>query len=180
LKDIEDDEILKQIADPKQEEKGFKLLMLKYQESLYWHINRMVNNHDDCNDVLQNTFIKVYKNINGFESKSKLYTWLYKIATNETITFLNKRKRKRTESIEETESVGAMTANDSVDGDQLILRLNQAVSLLPKKQKLVFNMRYYDEMTYDQISEILGTSVGGLKASYHHAVKKIEKFLKVD
>lgn len=180
MKVTEDDEILKLIADPKQQEKGFKLLMMKYQESLYWHINRMVNSHEDCNDVLQNTFIKVYKNISGFESKSKLYTWLYKIATNETITFLNKRKRKRTESIEETVSIGAMTANDSVDGDQLILRLNQAVSLLPKKQKLVFNMRYYDEMTYDQISEILGTSVGGLKASYHHAVKKIESFIKED
>lgn len=178
MKVLEDAEILELVADPKHEERGFKHLMLKYQEPLYWHIRRMVKNHEDADDVLQNTFIKVYKSIKGFESKSKIYTWLYKIATNETLTFLNKRNKKRTESLEGTESVNYINATDSVDGDKLILKLNHAISLLPEKQKLVFNMRYYEEMTYDQISEVLGTSVGGLKASYHHAVKKIESFIK--
>jgi len=176
LKNLEDAEILKLIADPRQEEKGFKHLMVKYQEPLYYHIRRMVKNHQDADDVLQNTFIKVYKNVKGFESKAKIYTWLYRIATNEALTFLNKRNRKRTESIEGIESINHMIANDSVDGNLLVIKLNQAISQLPEKQKLVFNMRYYDEMSYASISEILGTSVGGLKASYHHAVKKIESF----
>lgn len=178
MKVIEDDEILTLIADPKQLDRGFKYLMVKYQEPLYWHIRRMVKSHEDTDDVLQNTFIKVYKNIKRFESKSKLFTWLYKIATNESITFLNKRKKKRTESIDEQSSLNNMATSDSVDGDELMLKLNRAISILPTKQKLVFNMRYYDEMTYDQISAVLGTSVGGLKASYHHAVKKIESFIK--
>lgn len=178
MKVREDDEILNLLADPQQEEKGFKLLMNKYQKPLYWHIRRMIGNHDDANDVLQNTFIKVFKSINRFESKSKLYTWLYKIATNETITFINKQKRKQTEAIDNNEKAYHLKAVDSVDGDELIKRLKTAISLLPEKQKMVFNMRYYDEMTYDQISQILGTSVGGLKASYHHAVKKIENFFK--
>lgn len=138
----------------------------------------MVENHDDTNDILQNCFIKVYRSIKGFESRSKLYTWLYKIATNETITFLNKRKRKRTESIDNVASVNNMTASRDIDSNQLLIKLKQAIGLLPEKQKLVFNMRYYDEMTYEQISDVLGTSVGGLKASYHHAVKKIESFIK--
>lgn len=178
MKVQEDDEILKLLADPKKEEQGFKILMKKYQEPLYWHIRRMVGSHDDANDVLQNTFIKVYKNINRFESKSKLYTWLYKVATNESITFINKLKRKKTETLDHDDRVYHLKADDPIDGEQIIKRLKTAISSLPEKQKMVFNMRYYDEMTYDQISQTLGTSVGGLKASYHHAVKKIEAFFK--
>lgn len=178
MKIPEDAEILILIEDPEQEEKGFKHLMTKYQEPLYWHIRRIVKNHQDADDVLQNAFIKVYKNIKSFESKAKIYTWLYRIATNEALTFLKKKNRKRTEPIEEIETVKQMSAIDSVDGDQLVEKLNQAISQLPEKQKLVFNMRYFDEMPYTSISKVLGTSVGGLKASYHHAVKKIESFFR--
>lgn len=178
LKFSEDDEILSLLADPKQEEQGFKLLMAKYQEPLYWHIRRMVDVHEDADDLLQNTFIKVFRYIKKFENKSKLYTWLYKIATNETITFLNKQKKNRTTSIESNDRIHHLKANESVDGEKVIEKLKMAIETLPEKQKLIFNMRYYDELTYDQISEILGTSVGGLKASYHHAAKKIETFFR--
>lgn len=178
MKVNEEDEILKLLADPKKEEKGFKLLMTTYQEPLYWHIRRMIGTHEDANDVLQNTFIKVFKSINRFESKSKLYTWLYKIATNESITFINKQKRKKTEAIDDNEKAFHLKADEILDGDKIIRRLKAAISKLPEKQKMVFCMRYYDEMTYDQISQTLGTSVGGLKASYHHAVRKIEAFFK--
>ncbi len=177
MKVPEDDEILELIADPSDQERGFKLMMVKYQKPLYWHIRRMVKEHEDANDVLQNTFIKVYKNIERFESKSKLYTWLYKIATNESITFLNKKKRIKTESLETAELVKESKAVDSQDGDLIIKKLNSAIDKLPEKQRMVFSMRYFDEMTYNQISEMLGTSVGGLKASYHHAVKKIETLI---
>lgn len=174
---VEDEEILGLLADPKTEEKGFKMLMLKYQESIYFHIKRMVHIHEDANDLLQNTFIKVYKNIHKFEQKAKLYTWIYTIATNETKTFLKKRTKKRTNSLDD-EYVMEQEAKQEVDGDEIIMKLNSAIETLPEKQKQVFNMRYYDEMTYDQISAMLGTSVGGLKASYHHAVKKIEAHIK--
>lgn len=173
----EDDQILKLLADPQNEEKGFKMLMLKYQEPVYFHIRRMVQIHEDADDVLQNTFVKVYKNIHKFEQKSKLYTWIYKIATNESISFLNKRNKKRTKPID-GEDVQQLHAQRDVDGQVVLQKLKAAIDQLPEKQKLVFNMRYYDEMTYDQISEVLGTTVGGLKASYHHAVKKIESYIK--
>lgn len=178
MKTSDDEEILSLLNDPKQEERGFKLLMAKYQQPLYWHIRRMVDIHEDADDLLQNTFIKIFRNIKKFESKSKLYTWMYKIATNETITFLNKQKKKRTTPIESDDGIKHLKADDNVDGDLIIENLKMAIETLPNKQKLIFNMRYYDELTYDQISEILGTSVGGLKASYHHAAKKIESFLR--
>jgi RNA polymerase sigma-70 factor (ECF subfamily) len=160
-------------------EQGFRWLVLKYQDRLYGHIRRMVNEHDDANDVIQNTFIKVFKNIKKFEGNAQLYTWLYRIATNETITFLNKKKRKATTSIDDGDlnMANQLTADSYFDEKKAQSKLEGAIKLLPEKQKLVFNMRYFDEMSYKEISNILETSVGGLKASYHHAVKKIEHFL---
>lgn len=172
----EDDHILRLLADSQNAEKGFKMLMHKYQKPIYYHIKGMVQMHEDANDLMQNTFIKVYKNISKFEQKSKLYTWIFTIATNETRTFLKNKAKKRTIALE-NEKVMEQRARQEVDGDQVIKKLNSAVEQLPEKQKQVFNMRYYNEMTYAQMSEILGTSIGALKASYHHAVKKIESHI---
>ena len=161
-------------------EKGFKLLMLKYQERLYWQIRRLVLEHEDANDVIQNTLIKVFRNIQKFKGDSQLYTWMYRIATNEAITFLNKKQKKTTTSIdsEELNISNRLKADVYFDGDEAQIRLQQALVGLPEKQRLVFNMRYYEEKSYQDISDILGTSVGALKASYHHAVKKIELHIK--
>lgn len=175
-----DDKILRLISKPQTSESGFRLLMNEYQERLYYHIRKMVVHHDDANDVLQNCLIKVYRNIHNFEGKSKLYTWLYRIATNETITFINKKKRKSTASIDEEEShlSNSLKADQYFEGDQIQAHLQKALQKLPEKQRIVFNLRYFEEMGYKEMSEILGTSVGALKASYHHAVKKIENHFK--
>jgi RNA polymerase sigma factor (sigma-70 family) len=161
-------------------ERGFRLLMNKYQERLYWHIRRMAGDHEDANDVLQNCFIKIYRNIQSFEGKSKLYTWLYRIATNETITYLKRRNKKKSVSMddEELNLSNRLEADTFFDGDQALKILHRVIALLPEKQQLVFNMRYFDEMPYQDMSDVLDTSVGALKASYHHAVKKVEKHLK--
>jgi len=175
-----DQQILHLLQNEKKMEQGFRLLMVTYQERLYAHIRRMVHEHEDANDVLQNTFIKVFRSIEKFKGNSQLYTWLYRIATNETITFLNKKKKKATTSIddEELDMANRLSADTYFDGENAQKSLQRALESLPEKQKLVFNMRYYDEMPYQAISEVLETSVGALKASYHHAVKKIEQFLK--
>jgi len=180
VKEISDSQILSLLETEAQYEKGFRLLMEKYQERLYWHVRRMVTTHEDADDVIQNVFIKVYKNIHRFEAKSKLYTWLYRIATNETLTFLKKRNKTQTDSIdnEDLNIENRLTADTYFDGDEVQKRLKYALSTLPEKQRLVFNLRYYDEMPYKQISEVLETSVGALKASYHHAVKKVESYFK--
>ena len=160
-------------------EQGFRYLVLKYQERLYLHIRRMVKEHHDANDVLQNTFVKVFKNIQRFERNAQLYTWLYRIATNETLTFLKKRKRKQTTSIDDQEldMANRLSADSYFDEEKAQAHLEKALKTLPEKQKLVFNLRYYEEMPYQEISNILDTSVGALKASYHHAVKKVEAHL---
>lgn len=154
--------------------------MEKYQERLYWHVRRMVIEHDDANDVMQNCMVKVFRNIGNFEKRSQLYTWLYRIATNEAITFMKKRKRKQALSLDEEESGVAdrLEADSYFDGDKVQVLLQQAIDVLPEKQKQVFLLRYYQEMPYQEMSEVLDTSVGALKASYHHAVKKIELHLK--
>lgn len=158
-------------------ERGLKLLMDKYQAPLYRQLMRMTGNHDDANDLLQNCFIKAYRHIGQFEGKSKLSSWLYRIAANEAITFLNSAKRRATDSMQAHEHLSAsMQADAPIDADALQERLRSAISLLPEKQKLVFSLRYYEEMPYEEMSKTLGTSVGALKASYHHAVKKIEDF----
>lgn len=180
VQEISDNHILALLQEEVQFEKGFRLLVQKYQERLYWHIRRMVHVHEDTDDVLQNTFIKVYRNISKFQHKAKLYTWIYRIATNETITFLNKRKKISTASIdnEAYDLNNQLQADSYMDGDQAQRQLKKAIAMLPEKQQLVFNMRYYDEIPYKEMANILETSVGGLKASYHHAVKKIERFFK--
>ncbi len=153
--------------------------MSQYKERLYWHIRKIVISHDDADDVLQNTFIKVYRNINNFKAESKLYSWMYRIATNESITFINKRAKQNAVDVNDMQYKLAenLEADVYFDGDEMQLQLQKAIAILPQKQQLVFNMKYFDDMKYKDISEILETSVGALKASYHHAVKKIEKFL---
>ncbi|HWV67966.1 RNA polymerase sigma factor [Chitinophaga sp.] len=161
-------------------EKGFTLIIRKYQERLYWHIRRMVMDHDDANDVLQNVFIKVWKNLENFREDAQLYTWLYKIATNESLTFLEQQKRKTAVSLSEVETglSNKLRADPQFDPNKLEWKLQRAILSLPDKQRLVFNLRYYDEMPYEEMSKVLDTSEGALKASYHHAVRKIEEFIR--
>ena len=174
-----EEEIVEQLHKQETCRTAFGRVIEHYSEQLYWHIRRMVVDHDDANDVLQNTFIKAWTNIDNFRGDAKLSTWLYKIAINESITFVNKKKVMNQLSIDDDESflVNQLESDEWFDGDQAQIDLQKAIARLPEKQRLVFNLRYYDEMKYDQMSEILGTSEGALKASYHHAVKKIEQFL---
>jgi RNA polymerase sigma factor (sigma-70 family) len=178
--DISDEQVLDLLANPDTNEKGFRHLMEKYQERLYWHIRRLVTDHEDANDVLQNCFIKVYRNIRGFKGNSKLYTWLYRIATNESITFMKKKNRRAAASLDDAGCSLAeqLEADPYFNGDETQRRLQEAFRRLPEKQRIVFNLRYFEEMPYRDMSDILGISVGGLKASYHHAVKKIEHYFR--
>lgn len=160
--------------------KAFNVLVSLYQERLYWQIRSIVLNHDDADDVLQNTFIKIFKNIEGFKGDSQLFSWMYRIATNEALTFIKQRAKLQglTDSDYQAKVVGNLQADVYFEGDEIQLKLQKAIATLPEKQKLVFNMKYFQELKYEEISEILETSVGGLKASYHLAVKKLEAFLK--
>jgi RNA polymerase sigma-70 factor (ECF subfamily) len=171
--------VVEQLHDPKLCKSAFSKVIEHYSSQLYWHIRRMVIDHDDANDVLQNTFLKAWTSIDNFRGDAKLSTWLYKIAINESITFVNKKKVINQLSIDDDDSflVNQLEGDQWFDGDQAQINLQKAIASLPEKQRIVFNLRYYDEMKYDQMSEILGTSEGALKASYHHAVKKIEQFL---
>ena len=173
---ITDNEILAKIKLPEEKEEGFRVLMSTYKKQLYYHIRRYVSNHEDANDILQNTFLKVWVSIEQFRGDSSLYSWLYRIASNESITYINKTK-KRNEIGLETQSIGEKGTADSLDSNDLIERLEKAIAILPDKQKQVFILRYYDEMPYEKMSEILETSIGALKASYFHAVKKVEQFV---
>lgn len=168
------------LRDPSQARKAFGEAIRAYTEPLYWQIRRLVDNHDDANDLLQNTFMKAWQSLENFRGDARLSTWLHKIAINESLTFLEREKRRQTLSLDDPESSAStrIEADTMIDGDALALKLRKAVAMLPEKQRLVFNMRYFDEMKYEDISEIVGTSVGALKASYHHAVKKIEDFLR--
>ena len=156
--------------------------MTLYKERLYWHIRKIVISHDDTDDVLQNTFIKVYRNIEGFKGNSKLFSWMYRIATNEAITFINQRARRAQMGSEEFQqhAVQNLKADTYFEGDEIQRKLQQAIATLPTKQQLVFNMKYFDDLKYKDMSEILETSEGALKASYHLAVKKIESYLTSD
>ncbi len=178
--DMADDQIVALLKTPGSAERGFRLLLHKYQERLYWHIRRLVVDHEDTNDVLQNCLLKIFKNIDSFEGKSQLFTWLYRIATNEALTFMEGRRRKSTESLSDHEGVLAnrLQAAGHFNGDEAQRQLQSALQHLPDKQRAVFNLRYFDEMSYEEISSVLDTSVGALKASYHHAVKKIENYFK--
>ncbi|QXP74184.1 RNA polymerase sigma factor [Tenacibaculum sp. AHE15PA] len=168
------------LQNSKTKEVAFKQLLSLYKERLYWHIRKIVVSHDDADDVLQNTFIKIFKNIDTFKNDSKLYSWMYRIATNESITFLTKRAKEKNVDITDYQQqlVSTLDSDHWFTGDEIQLILQQAIATLPQKQQLVFNMKYFDEMKYTQISEILETSVGALKASYHIAAKKIAHFIK--
>jgi len=175
----EDEEILSKFRDEKTRNEAFNMLLKKYQQKIYWHVRRMVINHDDADDLTQDIFIKVWKNLPGFRNDAQLYTWMYRIATNECITFLNKKKQKNNISLDDVdfELADTLSSSDQFTGDQIQLKLQQAILTLPDKQRLVFNMKYFDDMKYEEMSEVLGTSVGALKASFHLAVKKIEAFV---
>ncbi len=176
---IDDDKILEDLRNPQTVRKGFSNLVSEYSERLYWQIRKLVLSHDDANDILQEVFIKAWTNIDNFRGDAKLSTWLYRIAINESITFLNKRRNQNNISIDDDNSflIHTLESDEYFDGDEAQLLLQKAMLELPEKQRLVFQMKYFDEMKYDDMSEILGTSVGALKASFHHAVKKVEKFL---
>ena len=175
-----EEEILEQLRNPDTQRQGFAHLVNEYSERLYWQIRKMVYSHDDANDILQDVFIKAWLNIEKFRGDAKLSTWLYKIAINESITFINRSKAKLNLSIDDTDSflIDKLEGDEYFDGDEAQLLLQKAIVTLPEKQRLVFQMKYFNEMKYDEMSDILGTSVGALKASYHHAVKKVESFLK--
>ena len=167
------------LQDPTRQREAFERIVRTYSEQLYWQIRRLVLSHDDANDILQNTFIKAWTNIDYFRGDAKMSTWLYRIALNESLTFLNKQRANSQLSIDDTdtEMLNKLESDPYFDGDATQKAFLKAIQSLPEKQRIVFNLKYFKEMKYEEISEILGTSIGGLKASYHHAVKKIEAFI---
>jgi len=173
-------DFIRELLNPKTQNAAFQKLLRDYQRPLYNQIRNIVLNHDDTDDVLQNTFVKVFQHLKNFKGDSKLFSWMYRIATNEAITFINQKSRRNgtTSEAMQTRIVENLKADDYFDGSEIQIKLQKAIVLLPQKQQLVFKMRYYDEIKYEDMSEILGTSVGALKASYHHAVKKIEDYMK--
>lgn len=176
---LEDKEILELFKSEKTRNTALTHLIDKYQKRLYWHIRKIVIDHDDSDDVLQNTFIKVWKGLENFREDSQLYTWIYRIATNEALTLLRQKQKANTTSLHpiEYQLSKSLESDNYFEGDEIQLKLQQAILTLPEKQRIVFNMRYYDETPYEKMSEILETSVGALKASYHIAAKKVEEFL---
>jgi RNA polymerase sigma factor (sigma-70 family) len=180
MQELSDREILDLFAKADTRNYAFNLLVRQFQQRLYWHIRRMVIDHDDADDLLQNVFIKAFHALDQFREDSKIYTWLYRIATNECITFLNNKRKRFFLPIADVErELSENLQNDAYfNGDRIQMKLQQALLTLPEKQRLVFNLKYYENMKYEDMSEILGTSVGALKASYHHAVKKIEEFMR--
>lgn len=176
---LEDKELLMLYNDPVTKERGFTAIIKKYQEKLYWHIRRMVVDHEDANDVLQNMFIKVWNGLGNFREDSQLYTWMYRIATNESLTYLEQQKKRAAVSLSDDENglSNRLKADKNFDGNKVEWKLQLAMQQLPGKQRAVFNLRYYDEMPYEEMSRVLETSEGALKASYHHAVKKIENYI---
>jgi len=177
---IAEETLVQELQKEESRAKAFEVLVNTYKERLYWHIRRIVLDHDDTDDVLQNTFIKVYRNIEKFKGDSKLYSWMYRIATNESLTFLKQKSKKLGLSDQELKErmVENLQADVYFEGDEIQLKLQKALATLPDKQKLVFTMKYFQEMKYKDIAEALDTSEGALKASYHLAVKKIETYLK--
>ncbi len=177
---LSDSELLVEFRNPVTKEKAYTLLIKKYQEKLYWHVRRMVIEHEDANDVLQNVFIRVWNGLENFREDSQLYTWLYRIATNECLTFLEQQKKRSSVSLSEVESglSNKIKADKHFDPNKLEWKLQLAIQQLPEKQRIVFHLRYYDEMPYEEMSKVLETSEGALKASYHHAAKKIEDYIR--
>jgi len=180
LTERSDQKLLMQFREPATREAAYTSIIRKYQERLYWHVRRMVVDHDDANDVLQNVFIRVWNGLQNFREDSQLYTWLYRIATNESLTFLENQKKRASVSLSDVESglSNKIKADRHFDANKLEWKLQLAIQQLPEKQRIVFTLRYYDEMPYEEMSRVLETSEGALKASYHHAVKKIEDYIK--
>lgn len=178
--DINDRDLITSLKDESTRERAFQTLVKKYQERLYWHIRKIVINHEDTDDVLQNTFVKVWRSINNFREESSLYTWLYRIATNESLTLLHTNKKRSLMPMNDASEflMNNLASDPYFEGDEIQKRLQEAILQLPEKQRIVFNMKYFDEMKYEDMSQILDTSVGALKASFHHAVKKVEEFIK--
>lgn len=178
----DEQEFIDQLLHPKTQNQAFEKLIKDFQKPLYFHIRSIVLNHDDTNDVLQNVFIKVFRNLKNFKGESKLFSWIYRIATNEAITFINQKAKKNNISSPEyaQKEIDNLQADTYFDGDAAQLKLQKAIHLLPEKQQLVFKMKYFQELKYEEISAILGKTVGGLKASYFHAVRKIEDYMNTD
>jgi RNA polymerase sigma-70 factor, ECF subfamily len=176
---LSDQELIGNLKNESTRNEAFSHLVNKYQERLYWHIRKIVLNHDDSDDVLQNTFLKVWKNMDSFREESSLFTWIYRIATNESLTFVNSQKRSQSIPFQDVSDYlkNRLEADEYFDGSDIQKKLQQAILTLPEKQRLVFNMRYFDEIPYQEMSEILDTSVGALKASFHHAAKKVEEYI---
>ena len=176
---MEEKDFIQKLLNPKTQIEAFQILLSQYQRPLYHHIRNIVLNHDDADDVLQNTFIKVFQHLKGFKGDSKLFSWMYRIATNEAITFINQKAKRNGTTSEalQRKIVKNLKADSFFDGTEIQIKLQKAIVTLPEKQQLVFKMKYFEEMKYEDMSEILGTSVGALKASYHHAVKKIENYV---
>jgi len=176
---IEEKIFIEELLNPKTQNKAFQTLLQHYQKPLYHHIRSIVLNHDDADDVLQNTFVKIFRYLKSFKGDSKLFSWMYRIATNEAISFLNQKAKKHNSTSEAIQAkiIDNLEADVYFDGNEIQIKLQKAIVLLPEKQQLVFKMKYFEELKYEEISNILGTSVGGLKASYHHAVKKIEEYM---
>lgn len=174
-----EEQLLEELRDPRTSRQGFAKLVSEYSERLYWQIRKMVLSHDDANDILQDVFVKAWMNLENFRGEAKLTTWLYRIAINESITFLNKKRNQNHIPLDDDDSflLNTLESDEYFDGNEAQKLLQKAILTLPEKQRLVFQMKYSEEMKYEDMSDILGTSVGALKASYHHAVKKIEKFL---
>ena len=179
---MEDKVLIEKFSDRESRNFGFNQLVRKYQERIYWHVRKMVIDHEDANDLVQDIFVKVFNNLDKFRQDANLYTWIYRIATNECLNFLNKKRKRFFLPIGDVESElnNKLDSSSHIDGDEVQLKLQRALLKLPDKQRMVFNMKYFDDMKYDDIAAITKTSVGALKASYHHAVKKIEEFLKDD
>jgi len=178
--DTSDLDLIADLKNEKTRDLAFQTLVNKYKERLYWHIRKMVMDHDDADDILQNTFIKVWRSVEKFREESSLYTWLYRIATNESLTFINSNKRRSMVPMNDTSEflMNNLESDVYFDGDEIQLRLQEAILKLPEKQRIVFNLKYFEEMKYEDMSQVLDTSVGALKASFHHAVKKVEEYLK--
>lgn len=179
---MQEEAFILELLNPKTQNQAFQKLLMQYQRPLYNHIRSIVISHDDADDVLQNTFVKVFQYLKTFKGESKLFSWMYRIATNEALTFLKQKARKNGISSETIQSKAIENLKSDVyfDGDEIQIKLQKAIVMLPEKQQLVFKMKYFDELKYEEIADILGTSVGALKASYHHAVKKIEAFVTKD
>ncbi|MDP4225366.1 MAG: sigma-70 family RNA polymerase sigma factor [Bacteroidota bacterium] len=179
MSDNNDKELLRLFRSSENRNYAFNMIVRKYQERLYWHIRKMVLDHDDANDLLQNTFIKAWKGLDNFREDAELFTWLYRIATNETLTFLKQKRNKFLLPIVDVEKELEQTleSDQYFDGNELQKKVQKAILTLPAKQRLIFNMKYFDDMKYEEIAEVLGTSVGALKASFHLATKKIQKYI---